>query len=61
MNFDTVKYLLRKPERIFSAMSSIGLLNWIPDEAYIKMQFRMAVGYWPNLKNRSLSMRSCSG
>lgn len=31
-------------------LGSKGLLNWIPDELYIKIQFRLAMGVWPDLK-----------
>lgn len=32
-------------------LGSKGLLNWIPDELYIKIQFRLAMGAWPDLKD----------
>lgn len=51
MNLKTLKYLKEDPKRIFSLLGSKGLLNWMPDKLYIKIQFRMAMGYWPNLKN----------
>lgn len=49
MNFETVKYLVQKPYRIFSSLSSKGLLNWVPDELYLKLQFRLIMGYKLNL------------
>lgn len=27
------------------------LLNWLPDSAYIALQFKHIMGYWPNLRN----------
>ena len=51
MNIDTIKYIKQHPERLFSMLGSRGLLNWVPDELYIKIQFRQAMGYWPDLKN----------
>lgn len=51
MNGETVKYIFEHPERIFSMLGSKGLLNWIPDELYIKIQFRLAMGAWPDLKD----------
>lgn len=51
MNLKTFGYVKEDPKRIFSLLGSKGLLNWMPDKLYVKIQFRMAMGYWPNLKN----------
>ena len=51
MNIETLKYIKEDPKRLFSMLGSKGLLNWLPDEPYIKLQFRLAMGYWPDLKN----------
>lgn len=51
MNLKTFGYVKEDPKRIFSLLGSKGLLNWIPDELYIRLQFRLAMGYWPDLKN----------
>lgn len=51
MNFETLKYVKDNPKRIFSLLGNKGLLNWMPDELYIKIQFRLAMGYWPDLKD----------
>ena len=51
MNGKTVKYLFEYPERSFSMLGSKGLLNWVPDKAYIKIQFRLDKGVWPDLRN----------
>ena len=51
MNFETLRYIKENPKRLFAMLGSRGLLNWLPDEQYIKLQFRLAMGYWPDLKN----------
>ena len=51
MNFETLRYIKGNPKRLFAMLGSRGLLNWLPDEQYIKLQFRLAMGYWPDLKN----------
>lgn len=51
MNIETLKYIKENPKRLFTLLGSRGLLNWMPDERYIKLQFRLVMGYWPNLKN----------
>lgn len=51
MNTGTLKYIKENPKRLFSMLGSKGLLNWLPDEQYIKLQFRLAMGYWPDLQN----------
>ena len=53
MNSKTAKYILQIPKRIFSMLGSKGLLNWVPDKLYIKIQFRLAMGTWPDLENPS--------
>lgn len=51
MNLETLKYIKNDPKRLFSLLGSKGLLNWMPDEQYIKCQFRLAMGYRLDLKN----------
>lgn len=51
MNLETVKYLMKNPKRLFSMLGSKGLLNWMPDELYIKIKYKLSMGYWPDLKN----------
>ena len=51
MNLETLKYIKENPKRLFAMLGSRGLLNWLPDEQYIKLQFRLAMGCWPDLKN----------
>lgn len=51
MNLETLKYIKNDPKRLFSMLGSKGLLNWMPDEAYVKLQFRLAMGYPLDLKN----------
>ena len=51
MNFETLRYIKGNPKRLFAMLGSRGLLNWLPDELYIRLQFRLAMGYWPDLKN----------
>jgi len=49
LNLETLKYIKDNPKHIFSMLASKSLLNWLPDEQYIKIQFRLAMGYWPDL------------
>lgn len=44
------KYL---PHHIISFFDSVvtRLLYWLPDELYLKIRFRLGVGYWPNFRN----------
>lgn len=51
MNIETLKYIKNDPKRLFSMLGSKGLLNWMPDETYVKLQFRLAMGYPLDLKN----------
>lgn len=51
MNLETLKYIKENPKRLFSMLGSKGLLNWIPDELYIKIKYKFSMGYWPDLKN----------
>ena len=51
MNLETLKYIKENPKRLFSMLGSKGLLNWVPDKLYIKIQFRLAMDKWPDLKN----------
>lgn len=45
MNAETVKYIVENPKRLFSLLASRGLLNWLPDEQYLKIMFKMNLGY----------------
>ena len=51
MNTETLKYIKEDPKRLFSMLGSKGLFNWIPDELYIKIKYKLSMGYWPDLKN----------
>lgn len=51
MNIETLKYIKEDPKRLFSMLGSKGLLNWMPDELYIKIKYKLSMGYWPDLKN----------
>ncbi len=51
MTGNTVKYVLQDPKRVFSMLGSKGFLNWLPDELYTKILFRLTMGAWPDLKN----------
>ena len=48
MNFKTIEYFLEQPGRIVGALGSRGLLNWMPDRAYLSLVFRLNLGYWPD-------------
>ena len=43
--------LLKNPYLIFPYLGGLGLLNWLPDTAYLKGCFRASMGYKLNLKN----------
>lgn len=51
MNLETVKYLMKNPKRLFTLLGSKGFLDWLPDEQYIRIQFKIAAGYPLNLEN----------
>lgn len=51
MNFETLRYIKENPKRLFAMLGSKGLLNWMPDELYIKIKYKLSMGYWPDLKN----------
>lgn len=51
MNFETLRYIKENPKRLFAMLGSKGLLNWMPDKLYIEIQYRLAMGKWPDLKN----------
>lgn len=40
-----------RPIRYFNALANRQLLNWMPDELYLKIQYRLAMGKKLNLKN----------
>ena len=39
------------PWRIFNVIAAKGLLNWMPDEAYLKLRYRASLGKKLNLNN----------
>ena len=43
--------LIKNPYLIYPYLGSLGLLNWLPDAAYLKGCFRAKMGYKLNLKN----------
>ena len=44
MNIETIKYFAEKPGRLLRMLGSKGLLNWMPDKMYVKLQFRLSMG-----------------
>ena len=50
MSLAALKYYLKNPSRIYAFFASRGLLNWMPDKAYLKMAFRANMGKKLNLK-----------
>lgn len=44
-----LKRFLKKPEKIFFSLGYRGLLNWMPDKAYLKLVFRTIMGKSLNL------------
>lgn len=46
-----LKRLIKNPWRIFSVLANRFPLRWVSDKAYVKLQFRAQLGYWPNLKD----------
>mgnify|MGYP003295307360 CR=1 FL=1 len=46
-----LKRLLKNPYRIFSVLANRAPLRWVSDKAYVKLQFRAQLGYWPDLKD----------
>ena len=49
MNLETLRYIKEDPKRLFSMLGSKGFLDWMPDEKYIRIQFKIAAGYPLNL------------
>lgn len=43
--------LTRNPWSLFSFLAYKGLMNWVPDETYLKLMFRARMGKRLNLKN----------
>lgn len=37
--------------RLVNSLSFRGYLKWLPDELFLKIIFRLKIGFWPNLKN----------
>lgn len=48
MNLNTLKYFLRYPGRLISALGIKGKLNFLPDRTYLSIIFRPEMGYAPN-------------
>lgn len=46
-----MKKLIKKAGSIFCTLAYSGLLNWMPDESYLKLRFRAELGMKLNLKN----------
>ena len=51
MSVAGLKYYLQKRGGLFFSLSSRGLLNWMPDEAYLKKVFYYVFGYKPDLEH----------
>ena len=51
MSLAGLKYYLKHPRRIYAFFASRGMLNWMPDKAYLKMAFRANTGKKLNLKD----------
>lgn len=49
MSMDGLKHYLSKRGSWFFILSSRGLLNWMPDEPYLKLLFKYSMGYPLNL------------
>ena len=45
------KNLIKNPYLLYPYMGSLGLLNWLPDAAYLKGCFRATMGYKLDLEN----------
>lgn len=43
--------ILKQPEKLIYGMERLGLLDWLPDEPYIKITYRLAFGRKLNLNN----------
>ncbi|SHK85119.1 TupA-like ATPgrasp [Fibrobacter intestinalis] len=43
--------IIKNPLKIIPWLGGHGLLNWVPDEIYLKLVFKSSLGYWPNLKS----------
>lgn len=51
MTLNGLKYYLSDPKRWYAFLADRGLLNWMPDEVYLKMAFRLNMGKKLDLKN----------
>ena len=51
MTLDGLRYYLRDPRRWYAYFGNRGLLNWMSDEAYLKLAFRMNMNQKLDLKN----------
>ena len=51
MTLDGLKYYLQDIRRIYAFFASRGLLNWMSDEAFLKIAFRMRMGKRLDLKS----------
>ena len=41
---------IHNPLHLFFPLTRMGFFNWLPDELYIRLRFRLLLGYYPNLK-----------
>lgn len=53
MSWAGVKAVFKKPEALFSILGARGYLNWLSDEAYIKMEYRLKMKKKLDLDNPS--------
>ena len=51
MKLNTLKYFRENPGRVIGSLGANGLLNWVPDRAYLRLMFRLNLGYWPDFEN----------
>ena len=51
MTIKGLKYYLTNPKRIYAFFASRKMLNWMSDESFLKLAFRMNMGYKLNLEN----------
>ena len=59
MTLKGLKFYLKNPRRIYAFFASRNLLNWMSDEAYLKLAFRMNMGKKLDLK-KYLTSGICS-
>ena len=47
----TIKEIIKKPQLLFMTFGHRGFLNWVDDETYLKIAFRISLGRRLNLEN----------